>query len=129
MDSLNNCWRLGQTTSFSSSTVSARKPPDLVESAAALEPSVVVVSSEMGLVTGMGPEVDNSAGRHFAKQTPYRMPSNPHRIEHQGIRAGLPQPHRHATGSGKALLKQKTAYEIYRSLVGSEMCIRDRLMS
>ncbi len=90
MDSLNSCWRLGQTTSFSSSTVSARKPPDLVESAAAFEPSEVVVSSEMGLVTGMGPEVDNGAGRHFAKQTPYRMPSNPHRIEHQGIRAGLP---------------------------------------
>ena len=105
MDSLNSCWRLGQTTSFSSSTVSARKPPDLVESAVAFEPSEVVVSSEMGLVTGMGPEVDNGAGRHFAKQTPYRMPSNPYWIEHQSIRAGLPQPHRHATGSNKALLK------------------------
>lgn len=107
MDSLNSCWRLGQTTSFSSSTVSAKKPPDLVDSAAALEPSAVVVSSEMGLVTVMGPEVDNGAGRHFAKQSPYRMPSNPRWIEHQCIRAGLPQPHRHTTGSGKTFFKQQ----------------------
>ena len=28
MDSLNSCWRLGQTTSLSSLTVSAKKPPE-----------------------------------------------------------------------------------------------------
>jgi hypothetical protein len=27
-----------------------------------------VVSSWVGLVTGVGPEVDNGAGRHFAKE-------------------------------------------------------------
>ena len=30
---------------------------------------------------------------------------------------------------GKVFFKQKTAYEMLRSLVGSEMCIRDRYQS
>ena len=90
MDSLNSCCRLGQTTNFSSSTVSAKNPPERCDSASALELSVVV-SSEIGLVTEMGPIVDNGAGRHFAKQIAYRTPSNPHGFKHQGISVWIPQ--------------------------------------
>ena len=53
MDSLNSCWRLGQTTSFSSSNVAARKFPDRVDSASDVE-LAVVVSSDGGLVTEEG---------------------------------------------------------------------------
>ena len=61
--------------------VSARNPPDAVDPATgSVASEAVVVSSEVGLVTRVRPEVDNDAGRHFAKQTPYLMPSK-HRFE------------------------------------------------
>ena len=48
MDSLNNFWRVGQTTSFSSFNVSLRKlPPEL----AVDEASTFEAFSSMGLVT------------------------------------------------------------------------------
>jgi hypothetical protein len=68
MDSLKSCCRLGQTTIFNSWTVSAKKPPGRVDSAEASEP-LVVVSSWIGLVTVVGPDVDNSAKEHFAKKS------------------------------------------------------------
>ena len=34
-----------------------------------------------------------------------------------------------SVGTVLVLFKQKTAYEVLRSLVGSEMCIRDRMTS
>ena len=75
IDSLNSCWRLGQTTSLSSLTVSGRKPPDAAESAVASE-LLAEVSSEVGLVTEGGPGVDRVAGRHSAKKTPDWMQLN-----------------------------------------------------
>jgi len=54
MDSLNNCWRVGQTTSLSSANVAATNPP------LRLSPEgscgvVAAVSSEVGVVTNRGP--------------------------------------------------------------------------
>ena len=89
IDSLNNCWRLGQTTSLSSLTVSARKPLDAAESAGASE-LLAEVSSEVGLVTEGGPGVDRNAGRHSAKQTPYWMHLNSPAVRI----AGSSHPHR-----------------------------------
>jgi hypothetical protein len=72
MDSLNSCWRLGQTTSFNSSNVSARNPL-LREGSASGAGLDAVVSSDVGLVTGLRPEADAGADAHAGKQTPYRI--------------------------------------------------------
>ena len=54
MDSLNSCWRLGQTTSFSSSKVACQKTTGFGGMfSGRMKAAEVVVSSEMGLVTGM----------------------------------------------------------------------------
>ena len=85
IDSLNSCWRLGQTTSLSSLTVSARKPLEEADSGVASE-LLAEVSSEVGLVTEGGPGVDRDAGRHTAKQTPYWMHLNPSEVQTAGDR-------------------------------------------
>ena len=71
IDSLSSCWRLGQTTSFSSLIADVRKLPCWRGSSTGSALGFWV-SSEVGVVTDIGPlDVVVGAEEHIDQQIPY----------------------------------------------------------